>query len=123
GIAKIQNAGQYAPTTTQTFAGSMSYMAPELLTFTEDSVRFDHRVDLWALGVLGWECLCGFRPFEDDALGTRPDLHAGERARLNVIATPPRRRSLHEVAPDAPRALRDVIEALIAPLDERLSTA
>jgi serine/threonine-protein kinase len=29
----------------------------------------DHRADLWSLGVIAFECICGVRPFDSEALG------------------------------------------------------
>ena len=129
GIGKMQREGQYQATRTSSFIGTHSYMAPELLTVlspaaASDAVTFNHKVDLWALGVTAWELLCGFRPFEDATLGTPPGVGSGTWALINVRADPPRRRSIHEVAPDAPQALRDVIEAMLTPgLRERVATA
>jgi len=44
----------------KTFCGTLDYLAPEMLT---DGV-YDNRVDVWALGVLAYECLIGKPPFE-----------------------------------------------------------
>jgi serine/threonine-protein kinase len=30
----------------------------------------DHRVDIWALGVIAYQCLLGIRPFEGETLGS-----------------------------------------------------
>jgi len=40
-------------------AGSMAYMAPEVLT----KRGYTYTVDWWSLGVTGWELLFGKRPF------------------------------------------------------------
>jgi serine/threonine protein kinase len=47
-----------------TFCGTYEYMAPEML-FEKD---YDHRIDIWALGVLLYELLHGFAPFEGDTV-------------------------------------------------------
>jgi aurora kinase len=47
----------------KTFCGTLDYLAPEMLT----DGAYDKRVDVWALGVLMYECLVGKAPFE------RPD--------------------------------------------------
>jgi serine/threonine protein kinase len=122
GVARVQSGGPHAPTYTAHAVGSEPYMAPELLA-QDTLLRIDHRVDLWSLGVLAWEALCGFRPFEDAALGARPDISAGQWAQLNVQADPPRRRSLHDVVPEAPPPIRALIEDLLQPVDRRIGTA
>lgn len=43
-----------------TFCGTYEYMAPEMLFKTD----YDHRVDIWALGVLLYELLHGHAPFK-----------------------------------------------------------
>jgi serine/threonine protein kinase len=122
-IARIQRAGAYTTTHTTAYVGRTGYMAPELLAILEhESVGFDHTADLWSLGVTGWELLCGSRPFADRSLGAPTEGRRLDAWELhNVLRN--RRRSIHEAAPDAPRALRDLIERLIQPLDERITSA
>jgi serine/threonine protein kinase len=58
---KIVDLGLAAPLTKRnTFCGCYSYMAPELLLKKE----YDHRVDIWALGVILHEMAHGKLPFE-----------------------------------------------------------
>lgn len=45
--------------------GTLNYMSPEQAQGQE----VNHRTDLWALGVIAFECLVGRRPFEDEAPG------------------------------------------------------
>jgi serine/threonine protein kinase len=55
-------------TTTRTGAllGTPYYMSPE---HALGQTSLDHRTDIWALGVIAYECLTGRRPFERDSFG------------------------------------------------------
>ena len=46
--------------------GTPHYMSPEQ---TQSAKSLDHRADIWALGVIAFECLLGRRPFEAETLG------------------------------------------------------
>jgi eukaryotic-like serine/threonine-protein kinase len=52
-------------TRTGTALGTPLYMAPEQV---RDSADVDHRADIWALGVVAFECLTGRVPFGGDTL-------------------------------------------------------
>jgi serine/threonine-protein kinase len=70
GIAKAtQGLGVASDSATRTGAilGTPHYMSPEQ---AEGTKLVDHRTDLWALGVIAFECLVGRRPFDSDALGS-----------------------------------------------------
>lgn len=47
--------------TTQTYFGTIGYIAPEMNTYR----GYNHAVDVWALGVLTYVLLCGMFPFDD----------------------------------------------------------
>ncbi len=80
--------------------GKIPYMAPEYALGRTCSARSD----LFSLGVLLYECLAGFRPFDGDH-----DLQTLDRARHG------RREALGRAAPHAPPALVEAIESLLAP--------
>ncbi len=68
GIAKFQQPlGEVAATTrTGALMGTPYYMSPEQ---AEGRSAIDGRSDIWAMGVIAFECLTGQRPFECDGLG------------------------------------------------------
>ena len=67
GIAKATQ-GPQAMNATKTGAsmGTPYYMSPEQ---TIGLKNLDHRADVWALGVVAYECLTGQRPFEAETIG------------------------------------------------------
>ena len=69
GVAKSHTHGVAAvssATRTGSVLGTPYYMSPEQ---AEGSKLVDHRTDVWAIGVMAWECLVGARPFEAETLG------------------------------------------------------
>jgi hypothetical protein len=70
GIAKSSSGAFGVPTGSATRTGAILgtpyYMSPEQ---AEGTKLVDHRTDIWALGVIAYECLVGQRPFESEALG------------------------------------------------------
>jgi eukaryotic-like serine/threonine-protein kinase len=91
GVAKV--AGSSLQTKVGTVKGKFSYMAPEYLIG-----QLDHRVDLWALGVVAYELLTNQQLFD------APDnLAVLERVRHAPIPPPSRRN------PDVPRDLDAVV--------------
>jgi serine/threonine-protein kinase len=71
GIAKALVPGfdtESGATRTGALIGSPHYMSPEQ---AEASETLDHRTDIWAMGVVAYECLTGRRPFEQASLGSQ----------------------------------------------------
>ncbi len=69
GVAKVNTAdisAQGAKTRTGSLLGTPYYMSPEQVQGNKD---VDHRSDLWALGVIAFECMTGERPFASTGLG------------------------------------------------------
>lgn len=63
GVLKIADFGwsiRTKKTTRQTVCGTLDYMCPEIVRKT----RYDHRSDLWCVGILTYELLTGKAPFE-----------------------------------------------------------
>jgi serine/threonine protein kinase len=70
GIAKSTVVGfglsAVADTRTGALMGTLHYMSPEQ---AEGVKSVDFRTDVWAMGVIAFECLLGRRPFEGEAVG------------------------------------------------------
>jgi serine/threonine-protein kinase len=79
--------------------GSLSYLAPERIA----RKHYDHRSDLYSLGVVCYEMLTGVPPFPGDD----PD----EIGAQHLHAEPP---SLAVARPDAPRELVVLVETMMA---------
>jgi serine/threonine-protein kinase len=102
GIAKIVTTEELQAaemTRTGEILGTPYYMAPEQ-AFGEP---VDQRVDLWALGVVFYECLSGERPFSGDNLG-----------QLLRALTVGIHRPLGETRPELPGDLVELIERLLS---------
>lgn len=102
GVAKVlgDGDGRMGLTGESTVIGTTYYMAPEQV---RDSSRVDARTDVWALGVILFELLSGERPFNG------PTASAVTAA---IVADPPR--SLEDLRPDVPPAVRAVIAKCLA---------
>jgi serine/threonine-protein kinase len=69
GVAKATDAlsdSSIDPTRTGALLGTPYYMSPEQ---AQGLKSVDYRTDLWAVGVVAFECLTGVRPFAAEALG------------------------------------------------------
>ncbi len=92
GIAKfVDPLATGVQTRTGSVMGTPYYMSPEQ---AKGSKAIDHRSDVWSLGVIVYECLTGFRPFDSDSLG---DLI------LRIVSYPIP--TLRERAPELPEAV------------------
>ena len=112
GVAKALSAALPHSGTTSAgmVVGSPAYMAPEQLAGDPSA---DHRVDLYAAGLLAYELLSGTSPFT----GTTPQ----ETMAAQLTRTPD---PLHEVRDDVPPELSAVIErALRKAPEQRFPTA
>lgn len=71
GVAKTSAPGAVdaaisGTTRTGSVLGTPYYMSPEQ---AEGSKSLDHRTDIWAMGVIAFECLLGVKPFDGETLG------------------------------------------------------
>lgn len=107
GIAKARS--RLSVTTTGAIKGKIAYMAPEQVL----GQPLDRRCDVWAAGVIAWECLAGERLYPE----------ADEAATMfRIVQTPPPR--LISVRSDLPEALVEAVTwALTIERDARCPTA
>ncbi|WP_226663589.1 serine/threonine-protein kinase [Microbulbifer aggregans] len=101
GIAKSEQLDEKTLTAENQLAGTVTAMSPEQI----QGKTLDTRSDLFSLGSIAFELLCGSRPFEKDA--------AGALAVANRIANEPHR-SPKEVWPAIPEPLAVLLDKLLA---------
>jgi serine/threonine protein kinase len=123
------NGGRADENPEDTFGGSLAYMSPEqleachpLLGGSPRSVR--EQSDVYAIGVLLWELLCGRRPFRDEAVPA----DGGSLLRLQRMIDVRRGTDFdvlgQQLPSDCPASLRGVLErCLQADKDKRIKSA
>jgi serine/threonine-protein kinase len=104
GIAKLTAVEGEAARTSETMTGGILgtpyYMAPEQIFGEKD---IDHRADIWALGVIVYECLAGVRPTRADNVGQVLKLVMSDR--IEPIET---------VAPELPPPVASLIGRMLS---------
>ncbi|MBT8495384.1 MAG: serine/threonine protein kinase, partial [Deltaproteobacteria bacterium] len=106
GIAKLlpEIAGSATPTQTGALLGTPHYMSPEQAL----AKRIDHRADIYAMGLILFECVTGQGAFNGESLY--------ELLHRQVHEPPPYPKSLR---PDLPDAYQDIILAALVKEPER----
>jgi tRNA A-37 threonylcarbamoyl transferase component Bud32 len=113
GIAKLRDdlSGGMAKTQAGSLMGTPPYMSPEQCRGVTDAI--DHRTDVYAMGIILYEMLCGAPPFVAEGWG--------EVVLAHLTKPPPSARARN---PSIPEALEVVImKALAKNPDERFATA
>lgn len=109
GIAKLTDRGTAASassgTRTGVVMGTPTYMAPEQC---RGAGRVDHRADIYALGCIWYEMLCGTPPFRGEGVG---DIIA---AHITAAPTPP-----SHIEPTIPQPLENLLLLLLAKRPEQ----
>ncbi|HZV01592.1 MAG TPA: protein kinase [Planctomycetota bacterium] len=100
GLARDAQAADTGVTRTGDIIGTPSYSAPEQLTGRKN---VDARVDVYALGVVLYELISGFRPFQADSV-----------AHLAAIVLTEEARPLRELEPNTPPAIEAVVAKAMA---------
>jgi serine/threonine protein kinase len=107
GIAKLLTVpqGDALRTRTGTLMGTPVYMSPEQCRGTRE---VDHRSDVYSMGVILFEMVCGRPPFYSQGFGELVNLH------LNAPPPPPR-----TIKPDVPEAVEAIILRALAKAPEQ----
>src|SRR5436190_14378062 len=112
GIAKLgMDASRTSSVRTRTGSvmGTPTYMSPEQCRGTRE---IDHRADIYALGVILYEMVCGRPPFVSEGFG--------EMVHLHISAAPPPPRTIEPTIPEDLERL--ILACLAKEPDERIQT-
>jgi len=112
GIAKLgQDASRTSSVRTRTGSvmGTPAYMSPEQCRGTRE---IDHRTDIYALGVILFEMVCGRPPFVSEGFG--------EMVHLHISQPPPAPRTINPAIPEELERL--ILWCLAKEPDERVQT-
>jgi hypothetical protein len=111
GIAKLLTASgaDSVRTRTGTLVGTPVYMSPEQCMGTRE---VDRRSDIYSLGIILFEMVCGRPPFYSEGFGALVNLH--------INAPPPLPRALNPGLPEAVEAI--ILKALAKSPDQRFAT-
>jgi eukaryotic-like serine/threonine-protein kinase len=116
GLAKFTARAKYQANaaSSEVIAGSPQYMSPEMVRSIHDTtVLVDARSDVYSLGVMLYELLCGKQPFDAPTL---------ELLQARIINTPPE--PPHKVNPAIPAELSAImLTALAKKPDDRYRSA
>jgi serine/threonine-protein kinase len=96
----VQTPAEASQWATRPLAGTLAYIAPEMLT---SALAAGPRSDIYSLGVTLYEMLTGRRPWETDDPGQLATLH--REAKPTDIRT---------LRPDLPAAVAEIIHAMLA---------
>lgn len=99
GIARIEAPDVTSHTQTADVLGTPQYMSPEQVL----GKKIDGRADLFSVGIVLYQMLCGEKPFIAETLGT---------LLFRIASEPPR--PLREVKPGLPAALYAIVDRLLA---------